>query len=132
MLSLVLTLLLALTQPAAVHAPAEEPLTLAELMRKMTTHTQQMRERVMEGKKLGKLPKEFAGIHTAEPTAQKMKGEHFDAFAEAYLNAVRQLHDRDDPEPKKDVYNRMISTCASCHTQYCPGPLVVIKKLPVQ
>ena len=132
MLSLVLSLLLTLTPPATVRQPVEAPLTLAQLMRKMTEHTQQLRVRVEAGKRLGKLPPEFAGIHTAEPTAQKMKGEHFDAFAEAYLNAVRQLHDRNDPEPKKDVYNRMISTCASCHTQYCPGPLVVIKKLPVQ
>lgn len=113
-------------------SPAEKALTLAELMRVMTAHTERIRPRVAAGRRLGRMPKAFEGLPTAEPTAAKMKGEHFDAFASAYLAAARQLHDPRDPEPKREVYNRMISTCLACHTQYCPGPLARIKKLPVE
>ncbi len=120
------------TEGGVVSPPSEKALSLAELMRVMTAHAERIRPRVAEGRRLGKLPKAFEGLHTAEPTAAKMKGEHFDAFATAYLTAARQLHDPRDPEPKREVYNRMISTCVACHTQYCPGPLARIKKLPVE
>ncbi len=132
MLHAIVSLLLLLAPPApAAAAPTDKALSLAELMREITVHAERVRPRVAAGKRLGALPSTFAGIHTAEVTSPKMKGEHFEAFAAAYLAAARQLHDRSDPEPKKDVYNHMVATCAACHTQYCPGPLARIQKLSV-
>lgn len=120
------------TLPPAPAAPAERPLTLAELMREVTAHAERVRPRVAAGRPLGRMPRAFEGMPTAEATSPKMKGEHFEAFATAYLAAARQLHDARDPEPKREVYNRMIGTCVACHTQYCPGPLARIQRLPVQ
>jgi hypothetical protein len=71
--------------------------------------------------------RDFAAIHAAIPTDSTVKGPVFTAFAEAYLESVRQLEASDSSSVFR--FNRMVDQCMNCHSEFCPGPKKRIRKL---
>ncbi|GDX51318.1 hypothetical protein LBMAG27_03650 [Bacteroidota bacterium] len=101
---------------------------LAELMRQMQGHINSIRDAAIAGKMSGEMPEFLNTIHTAKPTDSTMVDNEFDSRADEYLAAVKDLYHR-YPESQKIAFNTVVSKCQSCHEHYCPGPLVVIKKM---
>ena len=103
---------------------------LAILMRNMMTSSQSLKEKVKQGNLPENFPEEFLKIHTASPTDSETKKESFEGFANSYISNLQALYS----SPKEDLsknYNAVISACASCHSQHCPGPLNAINKLKI-
>ena len=101
---------------------------LAELMRQMQGHINSIRDAAIAGTMSGDMPEFLNTIYTAKPTDSTMVDSEFDSRADEYLAAVKDLYHR-YPESQKIAFNTVISKCQSCHEHYCPGPLVVIKKM---
>ena len=101
---------------------------LAELMRQMQGHINSIRDAAIAGTISGEVPGFLNDIHTAKPTDSTMVDGEFDSRADEYLAAVKDLYHR-YPESQKIAFNTVVSKCQSCHEHYCPGPLVVIKKM---
>ncbi len=101
---------------------------LAILMREMQGHINSIRDIAIAGKMSGEMPEFLNTIHTAKPTDSSMVDSEFDARADEYLAAVKDLYHR-YPESQKIAFNAVVAKCQSCHEHYCPGPLVVIKKM---
>ncbi len=101
---------------------------LAELMRQMQGHINSIRDASIAGTISGEMPDFLNTIHTAKPTDSTMVDSEFDSRADEYLESVKNLYHR-NPESQKIAFNTMVSKCQSCHEHYCPGPLVVIKKM---
>lgn len=101
---------------------------LALLMRQMFDEGMEMKEAVMEGKRVeSNLP--YHNIITATPTEERFKSDpDFPVFAEAYIEAMQNLEEA-SPEEARLHYSTMITTCMSCHQDMCPGPIVKIEKL---
>lgn len=70
----------------------------------------------------------FQGIHTATPTDPTVRTEEFDGFANAWQTSMRDLGGCAESERPK-MFNMMVDNCMSCHTAFCPGPRMRIKKL---
>ena len=103
---------------------------LALLMREMKSSSESLREKIKQGNLPEKFPKEFLKIHTAKPTDSETKKASFDGFADSYLNNLQTLFH----SPKEDLtknYNAVITACANCHSEHCPGPLKAINKLKI-
>lgn len=129
-------------QPAtATEAPAgsctPEPINpngdseLALLMREMMNSSKSLKEQIEQGKLPENFPKEFLKIRTAKPTDSDTKKESFDDFAASYLDNLQSLYH----SPKEELtqnYNAVITACANCHSQHCPGPLKAINKLKIE
>ena len=103
---------------------------LALLMREMKSSSESLREKIKQGNFPEKFPEEFLKIHTAKPTDSETKKASFDGFADSYLNNLQTLFH----SPKEDLtknYNAVITACANCHSEHCPGPLKAINKLKI-
>ncbi len=104
---------------------------LSFLMREMYNHALSSRNLALEEKKNEEFPEAFNKIHTAVPTDRFTKNEHFDSFADVYLNSVKSYAATDEANLKLN-YNNMVSSCLACHASHCPGPIPKIKKLLLQ
>ncbi len=105
-----------------------EPSELASLMRKMYEDNQKLKAQVENGEIPESFPEDFYTIHTAEATDPSEINETFKAFAEVYLSDMEAII-ASDSATVTAAYNKMVSTCISCHQVYCQGPIPKIKKL---
>ena len=103
---------------------------LALLMRDMTAFADSTGKRLAAGKELPEYPKRFKAIMTAESTPGMVDHRTFDPYAQAWLNQLDALYTSPSSD-RAEVFNALVQTCAACHGQMCPGPLVRIKKLTI-
>lgn len=104
---------------------------LALLMRMMNDSTASVKELVMQGKLPEKFPEAFLKIHTATPTDPTVKTEEFEAFADSYVEGLKQLY-QSSPSELETNYNSLVQRCINCHESVCPGPIKAINKLKIE
>lgn len=103
---------------------------LALLMREMKSSSESLREQVKQGNLPENFPEAFLKIHTALPTDSETKKESFEGYASNYIYNLKNLY----RSPKQDLtknYNAVVTACADCHSEHCPGPLKAINKLKI-
>lgn len=103
---------------------------LALLMRKMLHSSESLKEMIKQGNLPKEFPEEFLKIHTAQPTDSETKKASFDGFANNYISNLNALYNSPKEELTKN-YNAVITACANCHSEHCPGPLKTINKLKI-
>ncbi|MFN3801527.1 hypothetical protein [Belliella pelovolcani] len=101
---------------------------LALLMREMFLDMEEMKEGIVEGKKIKSYLEKHKELLTAKPTDAKVKTEHFNTVGMAYLANLRTLEEGSE-DALLDNYKSLVSTCLACHTSYCPGPVKRINLL---
>ncbi len=101
---------------------------LAIMMRQMQGHLNSIKESAIAGTISGQIPEFLNEIHTANPTDSSMVDGEFGARSDEYIAVVKELYSSKS-ENQKIAYNAVVAKCQSCHEHYCPGPLVVIKKM---
>ena len=102
---------------------------LALLMREMTTYTQSLGETIRKDS-LIPFPVHFKAIHTAIPTDSTVKGDIFTGHADLYLNALDILY-KGEKQERIENYNNLITSCISCHENFCRGPIKRITKMRI-
>lgn len=112
-------------KPSEVNPNGDSELAL--LMRDMFTHAEAVKKKIMDGDAELDL-RLFEKIHTADPTDQTVRNAKFDAMATAWQASVSAI-DEAAPAEHAQKFNLMVDNCMSCHTQFCPGPRMRIKKL---
>lgn len=118
-------------------APAKQEKTLevkqaselALLMRSMYEENLEVRKRIMEGDIPESFPEDFVKIHSAQ-SAENLNETYY-ALADQYSKNLEAITQAQTKEEGIKAYNGMVSTCASCHTIYCQGPLAKIKKMRI-
>lgn len=105
---------------------------LAQLMRKMYEDNLALRDTILQGKVPQSFPRDFERIHTAAATDDENQEATFKALAQEYLRHYDSLQKARNPAAARISYNGMIQTCASCHQQYCRGPLAKINRMRIQ
>jgi len=104
---------------------------LSLLMRKMHQHALKAREEVLKNKPTKGYPAEFEKIYTATPTTPTTKNQYYNSYADLYLAALKNFS-KSNKKNLKENYNNLVSGCVVCHTTHCPGPMVLIEKLPIE
>ncbi|MBK9109706.1 MAG: hypothetical protein IPM92_15370 [Saprospiraceae bacterium] len=101
---------------------------LALLMREMYDETFELKQMINAGKTEAEFfdHEKILTAHATEP--EKAASAEYKAFAQAYLQQVKQLNNS-SPELKKEHFSNLISQCKNCHKALCPGPIVKINKL---
>ncbi|MCR9153303.1 MAG: hypothetical protein NXI09_04280 [Bacteroidetes bacterium] len=107
-----------------------EPSELALLMRSMYDKNLALKEQIKNGEIPESFPEDWLSIHSAESAEQL--NETFDGLAKEYIKNMEAITKASTKEEGIQAYNNMISTCASCHTIYCQGPLAKIKKMKIK
>lgn len=103
---------------------------LALLMRDMFSDSWKARQAVLKGKETKLDIETLQRIHKAQATEpEKAASPVFAAMSNTYLASVKALNAADGDSARTRAYTLMISQCEVCHKQFCPGPLVKIKKL---
>ncbi len=105
---------------------------LAILMRQMQEYSNAEKVRVLKGHDPSEMPASFSTLSTAEITNGMHKSESYDAFATMYLEHVRSYSGSGPGDERVTAYNNMIASCLGCHSEHCPGPVPVIKKLMIE
>lgn len=102
---------------------------LAALMRTMHAELKAARPQLQQGASLpGDFWSDYGTMITAQSTPGMVKNrDKFESFAESYLYQVEIL--KTDPTVKH--FNAVVSSCVSCHQQYCMGPIDKIEKLTI-
>ena len=103
---------------------------LALLMREMTAFADSTGKRIAAEEELLPYPERFKALPTAEPTPNMVEHRTFDPYAQAWLHQLDRLYTASTAE-HAELFNELVQTCAACHTQMCPGPLVRIRKLTI-
>ncbi len=106
--------------------PATSPMAL--MMRQMAAFTDSTRVRLVAGGGLLPFPEHFRKLREQEPTPNMVDHKTFDPYAQAWLVHLDRLYTVPAKE-RTGVFNTLVATCAACHTNMCPGPLVRINKL---
>lgn len=103
---------------------------LAALMRKMDAEMNIAKRMILaeNGNLSDSVSLAYDSIKTATPTDPTVKTDVFAGMADAFLFNVQALQ-KADPHNRKDIFNTTVSSCISCHQEFCPGPIVRIKKL---
>lgn len=101
---------------------------LARLMRTMEAQTETWKTEINENKaRLSPVPDVYGTLKTAVPTDPEMKNEHFDGFADDFVNYANAMV-KAESNDRKTAFNSMVGGCMTCHSQMCPGPVKRIKK----
>jgi hypothetical protein len=120
------------TQAATTAKPAKDvnpngSSELAKLMRNMYDHGQAVKKQIQE--QAPKLDLElFQGIHSATPTDPNVRTPEFEGFANSWQTSMKNLGGCAESD-RPQMFNMMVDNCMSCHTAFCPGPRMRIKKL---
>jgi hypothetical protein len=104
---------------------------LAVLMREMQEYSSSERIRVRNGLTPSEMPQSFENIGTALITNGMHKSENYDTFADIYLVNVKAYIDSPKGSERISAYNNMVASCLACHSEQCPGPVPVIRKLMI-
>ena len=103
---------------------------LSVLMRDMKSSSESLRQKIIQGVLPENFPEEFLKIHTAKPTDSETKKASFEGFANNYIYNLQILYHSPKEELTKN-YNAVVTACANCHSEHCPGPLKAINKLKI-
>ena len=104
---------------------------LALLMREMQSYSNSAKADISAGKNPTPYPVDFDKIHTAKISDGMSKSEFYNSFADLYILTVKNYASSKTSE-RVEKYNNMVSACLACHSQHCPGPVPVIKKLMIE
>src|SRR5690606_34424576 len=101
---------------------------MARMMRDMAAFTDSTRARLLGGDSLPDFPEAFRKLREQEPTPGMVDHRQFDPYAMAWLVHLDRLYAA-PPAERPEVFNTLVATCAACHGNMCPGPLVRINKM---
>ncbi|MBE2247870.1 MAG: hypothetical protein IAE67_11495 [Candidatus Competibacteraceae bacterium] len=101
---------------------------LAIVMRAMHDHGKQLRAELEAGKTISPYPQLIQTINEATPT-DGMIDDHrvFEGFSAHYLSKLDSIYLQGVNQ--KLQFNNMVSSCITCHQEYCHGPIPAIRKL---
>lgn len=101
---------------------------LAIIMRTMHEHGKILRKELLSDTTITPYPATIKNINQATPT-DGMIDDHkiFESFSALYLSKLDSIYL--DGVNRKLQFNRMVSSCVTCHQEYCYGPIPAIKKL---
>lgn len=100
---------------------------LAITMREMMDFSQQLKSDIENKKSPGQYPESIRKILTAKETEGMISDrEVFTGYANHYLSSLDSVYAEGDVVVH---YNGMVTSCVSCHSSYCQGPIPTIKKL---
>jgi hypothetical protein len=71
----------------------------------------------------------YTQIKHATPTDPKNTGEVFQTYSDNFLNSLEKLTHPE--EVNMANYNNMVDNCLACHSNHCPGPMLVIRKMKI-
>jgi hypothetical protein len=104
---------------------------LSVLMREMQQYTNQAKKDIRDGKKPAQYPASFDKINTAKVSDGMNKSDFYKSFADLYMMSVKN-YVNSTPEHRIETYNNMVAACLACHSQHCPGPVPVIRKMTLE
>ena len=73
----------------------------------------------------------YGNMLEAEPTDLTDAAGTFEGYGKAFLFELKSYQES-NKDNRISTYNGMIASCMNCHKAHCPGPMVIIKKLPVK
>lgn len=101
---------------------------LALLMRHMFDAAMYSKNQIIKGND-AEMTVEYEKILTAKPTDSSMIDyPEFKPLAKSYISAMERL-DTVSKDNAPQAHMAVVSTCKSCHTISCPGPMERIEKL---
>jgi hypothetical protein len=101
---------------------------LSLLMRNMQQYTNRAKASLKNREKPEPYPAEFDKVLTAKISDGMSKSDFYKQFADLYIMSVKN-YAASTPETRIETYNNMVSACLACHSQHCPGPVPVIRKM---
>lgn len=107
---------------------------LSIIMRKMAAHLAENRDALKAGKGIVAAPKEIDNLLTAKKTDEEIDKTIYDGYAKLYQQRIIELNETVDASDslKIKAHNNLVSTCRDCHSNFCPGPMVVINQLDIK
>ncbi|WP_228851764.1 hypothetical protein [Aegicerativicinus sediminis] len=101
---------------------------LALLMRQMYDEAQLIKEQINKGEpiEINLNHEKILTAHATQP--EKAASEEYRAFANLYLQSIKNLQSANANEVA-NIYDNMVVSCMTCHKVLCPGPMVKIKQL---
>jgi hypothetical protein len=101
---------------------------LALLMRELAAFTDSVKQDILNNREPRPQPVNLSTILTAKKTDEQIDKSVYDPLARAYIANVEFFY-TSKPEDRVENYNIMVSTCISCHENFCGGPIKRIQKL---
>lgn len=107
---------------------------LSLIMRKMAAHLAENRDALKAGKGIVAAPKEIDNLLTAKKTDEEIDKTIYDGYAKLYQQRIIEFNETASaPDSLKiKAHNNLVSTCRDCHSNFCPGPMVVINQLDIK
>lgn len=121
------------TEKEKEHEEAKVPeLHLREMMRFMFNDMTVNRGKILNGEEEMHFSFDYKSMPLAKATTPENKGkESYDENMQKFIDLQQKLEKSRDNLKRAHIFNDMLSTCISCHQEYCIGPLRKIGKIHV-
>jgi len=106
----------------------QEP-TLPKVMYQLDSEAKVLRERILKKKSLGVFTDSIQDMHIAIPTDPDEMTPEFHQMASYSLNLRKEIYRAKHP---KQIYQKYIQSCITCHETHCPGPIRRIEQLKLK
>ena len=101
---------------------------MALLMRDMFSQLEMVKHKILIGEDISKEQFDFELIHKQTPTDETFLKDGLESMSTAYAYSVNSFNE----EPSLKTFSSIVSSCMSCHTMLCPGPLERIDNLVIE
>jgi len=114
----------------------EEPFQLyqmsemASFMEIMYVDHQRIKDEILDGKKVDTLNFDLSKLFYARMTDSTDRDAEYENMAKLYVEYEEEL--LGDNLQQKEIYNKAVNMCISCHQVKCTGPIPRIKKLLIR
>tara|TARA_Y100000389_G_C17447460_1_gene512505 strand:- start:1269 stop:1730 length:462 start_codon:yes stop_codon:yes gene_type:complete len=119
----------------AIYQPSEMAITMRQMVLDMESVKHKLKAGTIDVKDLNHIIFAHSSIATDEPTDIEEIQPSFEIFSQTYIEQLEELKQiiRINGEISDQIllFNSALTTCISCHTDHCPGPISKIKKLKI-
>ena len=107
--------------------------TMRQMVFDMESIKLKLKAGTIEVKDLNHIISAHSSMATDNPTDIKEIQPSFEIYSQTYIDQLEELKQiiRINGEISDQIllFNSALTTCISCHTEHCPGPISRIKKL---
>jgi|TARA_B100001059_G_scaffold60093_3_gene55626 hypothetical protein len=122
-----------LNQRESIYQPSQMATTMRQMVFDMESIKLKLKAGTIEVKDLNHIIYAHSSMATDKPTDIEEIQPSFEIYSQTYIDQLEELKQiiqiNGEISDQILLFNSALTTCISCHTEHCPGPISRIKKL---
>ncbi len=124
----ILWMVISIVIMSSMITPKEKPSEMSKLMKSMLVYIQNEKQLIETNKPVSRLSVDAQKMGKAKITKGKKLSKNHKQYVDRFFEDLEKYYLVKDSSERIATFNKMVSSCITCHQHECPGPITVIKK----